>query len=115
MDTSASIRRFVKKSTIHFLVLGLICAAVFYFAAQQHYFSMVPIIFIYFYITSLISYFILVKSHELPTGKFYTRFLTVSSIKFLGSLAFVILFIIFSPDYIVPFLVIFITLYFISL
>ncbi|MDY0200294.1 MAG: hypothetical protein WC951_00430 [Bacteroidales bacterium] len=115
MDKSTAIKLFIKKTTIQFMVLALVCAAVFYFFAQQHYFSLVPFIFIYFYTINVVSYTILIKSHDLGTGKFSRRFMVITLIKFLGSLVFVALFIIFMREYVIPFLVIFIILYFLSL
>lgn len=115
MEKTTAIKLFVKRATIQYMVLALVCAAVFYLFAQQHYFSLVPLIFIYFFTVNLITYTILVKSHDLGTGKFSNRFMVITFIKFLVSLVFAILFMIFLREHIVPFLVIFITLYFLSL
>ena len=114
MDKSAAIKRFVKKVTIQYVVLALVCAAVFYFFAQQHYFSLVPLIFVYFYTINIIVYNILINSHD-SLGKFSRRFMVITTVKFFGSLVFTLLFIIFLPKHIIPFLVIFIILYFLSL
>lgn len=115
MDNQTAIRVFIKKLLLKFLVAGVICAAVFYFFAQQHYFSFVPVIFLYFFLLNLLVFYILIKSHNLSTLRFSKRFMIVTFIKFFGSLIFAFLFMIFAKEHIIPFLMIFIILYFSSL
>ncbi|MDD3567072.1 MAG: hypothetical protein PHT92_01605 [Bacteroidales bacterium] len=115
MDDSTALRKFIVKLSIKFILLGIACAAVFYFFAQQHYFNFVPVIFIYFYLLNLLSFYILVKSHNLPMGQFSKRFILISSGKLFSSLIFAITFVILSRENMIPFLVIFIILYFSSL
>ncbi|MDX9769359.1 MAG: hypothetical protein RBT19_03295 [Tenuifilaceae bacterium] len=115
MDDSTALRKYILKLSIKFILFGIACAAVFYFFAQQHYFHFVPVIFIYFYLLNLLTFYILVKSHNLPMGAFSRRFMLISSGKFFGSLVFAVTYIVLARDNIIPFLVIFIILYFSSL
>lgn len=115
MDTSTVLKTFIKRLTLKTLIAGVICAAVFYFFAQQYYFHFAPVVFLYFYLVSIIVFSILIKSHNLNTAKFSRRFLIVTMLKFLGSLIFAFLFMIFAREHMIPFLVIFIILYFLSL
>jgi hypothetical protein len=110
-----TILKFIKGLTVQYLVLAIICAAVFGYIAPQHYFPMLPVVFIYFYLLNFFSYFILVKTHNLPTIRFSKYFMLLSMVKFFGSLGFVVLYIIFARETLIPFLVIFIILYFHSL
>lgn len=110
-----AIKRYLKKLTFQFLAFGAISAAVFVYLIPQHYFKMFPVVLLYFYSLNFFSYFILVKTHSLPTVKFSKYFMMLSLIKFFGSLIFVFLYIIFARSTVIPFLVIFITLYFHSL
>ncbi len=61
MDESTAIKKFVVKQSIIFIVLAIVCAAVFYFFAQQHYFHFVPVIFAYFYVLNLATFYVLIK------------------------------------------------------
>lgn len=115
MDESTAIKKFVVKQSIIFIVLAIVCAAVFYFFAQQHYFHFVPVIFAYFYVLNLTTFYVLIKSSRLSMSEFSKRFMLISSGKFFGSLIFALAFIIFSREHLIPFLVIFIILYISSL
>ena len=115
MDESTAIKKFVVKQSIIFIVLAIVCAAVFYFFAQQHYFHFVPVIFAYFYVLNLATFYVLIKSSRLSMSEFSIRFMLISSGKFFGSLIFALAFIIFSREHLIPFLVIFIILYISSL
>ncbi|PKP39902.1 MAG: hypothetical protein CVT98_00120 [Bacteroidetes bacterium HGW-Bacteroidetes-15] len=115
MDSSIPIRLFIRNLTIKFLIFSVLCGAIFFFIAPEHYFTFVPIIFIYFYAVSIITYQVLINSHNLSTAKFSKRFMIVTMSKFFGSLIFAILFLILSEENRIPFLVIFIILYFSSL
>ena len=115
MDSSVAIRSFTKNLTIKFVIFSVLCGAIFYFIVPEHYFAFVPIIFVYFYAVSLITYRVLINSHNLSTPKFSKRFLIVTMSKFFGSLIFAVLFLILSERNRIPFLVIFIILYFSSL
>jgi hypothetical protein len=75
----------------------------------------VPVVFIYFYLLNILTFYILVKSHNLPMGQFSRRFMLISSGKLFSSLIFAITFVILSRENMIPFLVIFIILYFSSL
>jgi hypothetical protein len=115
MDNSRAVKIFLKKLTLQFLILGLLCAAVFILFVQQHYFSFVPIIFLYFYILNTVVFYILTKSYNLPIIKFTNRFMVITTAKLFSSLVFAVLFMVFAKEHIIPFLVIFIILYFLSL
>lgn len=115
MDTSTILKTFIKRLTLKTLIFAAICAAVFYFFAQQYYFQLVPLVFLYFYVVNIIVFSVLIKSHNLSTAKFSRRFLVITMLKFLGSLIFAFLFMIFAREHMIPFLVIFIILYFLSL
>jgi hypothetical protein len=115
MDSSIAISSFTRNLTIKFVIFSVLTGAIFYFIAPEYYFSFVPIIFIYFYTISLITYRVLINSHNLSTAKFSKRFMIVTMSKFFGSLIFAILFLILSEENRIPFLVIFIILYFSSL
>lgn len=115
MDDSTALRKFIRKLSIEFILLGIVCAAVFYFFAQQHYFQFAPAIFAYFYLLNLLTFSILVKSHNQSMAAFTKRFMILSMAKFFASLAFATMFIIFAREHTIPFLVIFIILYFLSL
>ncbi len=110
-----AIKRYLKKLTFQFLAFGAISAAVFVYLIPQHYFIMFPVVLLYFYLLNFFSYYILIKTHNLPTIKFSKYFMLLSLIKFFGSLIFVVLYIIFARSTLIPFLVIFIILYFHSL
>lgn len=109
------INRYIKRLTFQYLIIGAISAAVFLYLIPQHYFSLLPLVFIYFYLLNYFAYFILIKTHKLPTIKFSKYFMLLTFIKFFGSLIFVVLYIIFARNTLNPFLVIFIILYFHSL
>ncbi len=115
MDTSIVLKTFIKRLTLKTLIVAAICAAVFYFFAQQYYFHFAPLIFLYFYMVNIIVFSVLIKSHNQSTAKFSRRFLIVTMLKFLGSLIFAVLFMFFAREHMIPFLVIFIILYFLSL
>lgn len=110
-----AIKRYLKKLTFQFLAFGAISAAVFIYLIPQHYFRFLPFVFLYFYLLNFFTYFIMIKTHNLSTIKFSKYFMLLSLIKFFGSLVFVVLYIIFARSTLIPFLVIFIILYFHSL
>lgn len=115
MDSSFVIRTYIKRLTLIFTVIAVLCAVVFYFFAQQQYFSMVPLIFLYFYLINVFVFSILIKSYHKSIVKFSNRFMFATMVKFLVSIAIAVLFMIFNREHIIPFLMIFITLYFSSL
>lgn len=115
MESSPAIISFTKKNSLTFIALGVLFGAVFYFFLPQYYFTFVPVIFIYFYSINLITFRVLINSVDLPAAKFANLFTKISTIKFLGSLVFAIIYLIFSDKTRIPFLVIFIILYFLSL
>lgn len=115
MDSSITIKNFVKRLSVRFILLILACAAIFYFFAPQYYFAFAPVVFIYFYIVSIITYSILVRTQNLSSAKFFKSFMLITSVKFFGSILFSVIYLIFSDESRIPFLVIFIILYFLSL
>lgn len=115
MNELSAIKRFSVRLTIIFLVLIAFSAVAFKFFIPQHYFSFAPIVFLYFYLINLVSFRLMVKSSKLPTVGFSKYFMMITGIKFFGSLVFAILYMIFAKDNLIPFLVIFIILYFLSL
>ena len=115
MDNSLAIRTYIKRLTLIFTVIGALCAVVFYFFAQQHYFSTIPLIFLYFYLINILIFNALIKSYHLNIIRFSNRFMMVTIVKFLLSLIIAVLFMIFVREHIISFLVIFIILYFSSL
>jgi len=114
-DNASAIKVFSKKLTIKFLLLAAVTAIVFLFFVPQYYFHLLPLVFIYFYVTNYVGYRILVKSHDYPTAKFSRYFMIVTFIKFFGALVFAVLYMIFARESLFPFLVIFIILYFFTL
>jgi hypothetical protein len=115
VDKADAIKVFTKKLTIKFLLLAAIAGIVFYFFLPQYYFQFLPVVFIYFYATNYIVYRILIKSHDYPTAKFSRYCMLITFIKFFGALIFAVLYMIFAKESLIPFLVIFIILYFSSL
>jgi len=115
MPEKKLLAQFVKRSVVLFLFLSTLCAVVFLWIIPQHYFSFVPIIFLYFFILNILTFRFLVRVHNLSTQKFANQFMLITALKFFGSLIFAILFILFSSSHTIPFLVIFITLYFSTL
>ena len=115
MEESQVIRRFIKRSVVVFLLWGLVCAATFIWIVPEHYFHFVPVIFLYFFLVNLVVFRFLVKSGALSIHKFSRRFLTLTFAKFFGSFLFVVIFLLLYPNRVIPFLVIFIILYFTSL
>lgn len=115
MDSSITIKNFVKRLSVRFILLILACAAIFYYFAPQYYFAFAPVVFIYFYIVSIITYSILVRTQNLSSAKFFKSFMLITSVKFFGSILFSVIYLIFSDESRIPFLVIFIILYFLSL
>ncbi len=115
MDEAHVIRRFIKRSIVIFLFWGLICAATFIWFVPEHYFHFVPVIFLYFYLINLFVFRFLVKSNNLSIHKFSRRFVSLTFAKFFGSFLFVVIFLLLNPNKLIPFLVIFIILYFSSL
>jgi hypothetical protein len=106
---------FLKKLTIKFIAVGLLCAAVFHFWLPQHYFHFLPGVILYFYILNFFVYYFLIKSFDLSTVKFSQYFLLITTLKFFGSLIFAVTYMIFAKESLIAFLVIFIILYFSSL
>lgn len=115
MNDVIAIKRFVTRLTIIFFVLIVISAVAFKFFIPQHYFSFAPVVFLYFYLINILSFRLLVKSSKLPTAGFSKYFMAITGIKFFGSLVFAFIYMILAKDSIIPFLVIFIILYFLSL
>ena len=109
------LEKFIIRSAIIFLAWGAICAVVFYWFVPQHYFSFIPFIFLYFFTLNVVIFRFLIKSSEQSIHKFSRRFLIFTFIKFFGSFVFVVLFLFYFPNRALPFLVIFIILYFTSL
>ncbi|MFP4555544.1 MAG: hypothetical protein ACLFNU_01625 [Bacteroidales bacterium] len=115
MDKPKAIKRFISRLTIKYILFIILSAAVFYFIAPQHYFHFAPAVFAYFYILNIIVYVMLVKTHDLSTAKFSRYFMLITALKFFGSLIFAILYMLLSNNNPIPFLMIFIILYFSSL
>lgn len=115
MERSIAIKSFTKRQTVLFISLGVLLSAVFYFIIPQYYFAFVPVIFIYFYILNLITFRVLINAIDYSTPKFTSLFTKISMAKFLGSLIFAIIYLAFFEKTRIPFLVIFIILYFLSL
>jgi hypothetical protein len=115
MDKKDILKRFTKKLILQFFIIASISAAVFYFWVPQHYFQFLPIVFLYFFVLNLTVYNLLLKAHDLSTAKFSQYFLIITSLKFFGSIIFVVTYMIFAKHTVIPFLVIFIILYFSSL
>jgi hypothetical protein len=115
MDNSITIKSFIKRLSVRFVLLILACSAIFYFFAPQYYFSFAPVVFIYFYVINIITYAILVRIQNLPSAKFFKSFMLITSVKFFGSILFSVIYLIFSDESRIPFMVIFIILYFLSL
>lgn len=115
MEETKVIGEFVKRSVIIFVILGLLCAGTFYWLVPEHYFPFVPVIFLYFFIVNYLVFRFLVKSNSLSIHKFSRRFITLTFAKFFGSFLFFAVFLFLNPQRVIPFLVIFITLYFTSL
>jgi len=115
MIISKTLQQFIIRSAIIFLSLGAICAAVFVWFAPQHYFNAVPFIFLYFFLLNLVVFRFLIGSNDLHIHKFSQKFLIFTSVKFFGSLIFVVAFLLLSKENAIPFLLIFITLYVVSL
>ena len=110
-----TITRYAIRSAIIIGILGLVCAGLFYWVFPNHYFRLVPAIFIYFYVLSLLLFRYLIKVHDLNMQKFSQRFLIITSVKFFGSIAIVIAFLLLASEHAIPFIVIYIILYFSSL
>lgn len=115
MDEPKAIKRFISRLSVKYILLIILSAAVFYFIAPQHYFHFAPVVFAYFYILNIVVYAILVKAHNLSTARFSKYFMLITVLKFFGSLIFAVLYMLLSKNNPVPFLVIFIILYFLSL
>jgi hypothetical protein len=115
MLITKALRQFIIRSLIIFTFWGAVCASVFYWYAPQHYFGFVPAIFIYFFILNIIVFRFLINSSELSIQAFSKRFVILTFVKFFGSFLLVSLFLFYNPTRVVPFLMIFIILYFSSL
>ena len=115
MKNSVAINRFLKRLVAKYIVFIAVAAVVFYFFAPQHYFSLAPAVFLYFFLLNIIVYRLLVKSHSLTTVQFSRSFMVITAIKFFASLTFAIAYMVVADENPIPFLVIFIILYFSSL
>jgi predicted ABC-type exoprotein transport system permease subunit len=109
------LKQFLKRSIILFLLLGILCSFIFIWIIPHLYFSIIPIIFVYFFLLNIFTFRFLIKIQSLSTHKFTKQFMIFTFIKFFGSLIFAFLFLYFDPNHKIPFLVIFITLYFSTL
>lgn len=109
------LKRFYRQSIIIFLILGTICTITFIWIVPQFYFNAVPFIFFYFFLLGYFTFKFLIKIHNLPTQQFTKKFMVFSYIKFFGSIIIAFLFLYFFPSHQIPFLVIFIILYFTTL
>lgn len=103
------------RSALLFFLLAAVCAALFIWIVPQHYFSLIPFLFFYFYLLTNAVFFLLLRAQNLPIIKFNQRFLILTSIKFFGSIIFVAVFLMLAPQHAVAFVMIYITLYFVSL
>lgn len=115
MALAKALKQFIIRSIFIFLALGAISAVVFYWLAPQHYFHFIPLIFIYFFTLNIVVFRFLVNSHNLSIQSFSKKFLILTFSKFFGSFILLVLFLYLFPSRAVPFLVIFIILYFTSL
>lgn len=115
MDITGFIRSFAIKLTFIYIALGAAMGGAFYFFFPHYYFAFFPVLFLYFYAVNLVTYWLLIRSHNLSTIKFTNLFTKISTLKFLGSLIFAVVYLVFSDTTRIPFLVIFIILYFLSL
>lgn len=115
MATANALKLFIIRSLIVFLFWGAVCAAVFYWFAPQYYFSSVPLLFLYFFVLNIVVFRFLIKSSELSIQSFSKRFVILTFAKFFGSFILVVIFLIYNQNQVIPFLVIFIILYFSSL
>ncbi len=108
-------KRFVKRSMILFTALALTCAFIFYWIIPQHYFQFVPFVFLYFFILNLITFSFFTRVNRITYQEFARQFMIITGIKLFGSIIFVFIYLFFRPEHAIPFLVIFIILYFSTL
>jgi hypothetical protein len=109
------LKQFLKRSIILFLLLGVLCSFIFIWIIPHHYFSVIPVIFIYFFFLNVFTFRFLIRIQNLSSQKFTKQFMIFTFIKFFGSLILAFLFLYFDPKHKIPFLVIFIILYFSTL
>ncbi len=115
MEDRQTIVRYLRKLVLQFLVIGALSYAVLLLLIPQYYFAILPWVLLYFFLLNLISFYLLIKTHNLSTAKFYKYFMLMSVSKLFSSLVFVVVYLIFNREQPIPFLVIFIILYLHSL
>lgn len=108
-------QKFVLKTLALSLTISALCFALFNFLFPEKFrlfYSLLPIIF---GIINIIIFFALSKVKEASLSKFSNRYLLCTTVKLLGSLFFIVIYLFINRNDVIPFVSTFLSIYFIFL
>ncbi len=109
------IRQFILKTIALSLVISFLCFAVFHYLFPEKFrfvYSLLPILF---GVINILIFISLYKVRESSLSKFSNRYLLSTTVKLLGSLFFIIIYLFINRNDVIPFVATFLSIYFIFL
>lgn len=108
-------RQFVAKSFFLYLFLGLIAAGVFSLWFKPHYTPIIPVLFLYFFVVTILVFGIHIRIQKQPNIRFSQYFTLLTIIKFFLSIVVFGLSVAFNRDKVISLVSVFMVLYIASL
>jgi hypothetical protein len=105
------LKQFILQTTIVVVITTAVCLSLFLFLFPEHFFLFYAFLPLIFGVINIFIFKSLFKSDELALLKFTTWYLFFTTIKLLGSLILIVVFIYFNRSRIIPFLSTFLVVY----
>lgn len=109
------LRQFILKTTSLSIAVSVLCFAIFYFLFADKFHLIYAILPLLFGAINVLIFYTLLKVKESSFSKFTNKYLLCTTIKLLGSLVFIVVYLFFNRSEVIPFVSTFLSIYFIFL
>lgn len=109
------LRQFILKTIVLSLIISVLCFAIFHFLFADKFHFVYALLPIFFGAVNIFIFYTLSKAKESSFAKFSNKYLLCTTIKLLGSLVFVVVYLFINRSEVIPFVSTFLSIYFIFL
>ncbi len=109
------LRQFILKTIALSIAVSILCFAIFYFLFADKFHLIYAILPLLFGVVNILIFYTLSKVKETSFSKFSNKYLLCTTIKLLGSLVFIVVYLFFNRSEVIPFVSTFLSIYFIFL
>lgn len=109
------LRQFIQKAIVLSIFISLLCFAIFHYLFPEKFRLVYCFLPILFGVINVLIFISLYKVKDSSLSKFSNRYLLCTTLKLLGSLFFIVIYLFINRNDIIPFIATFLSIYFIFL